>query len=125
MKGENTVDDIAICGYLCVHEETVRALKQAQPSRDAILSLSNFYKAFGDETRMRILCLLLENELCVCDIAALLSMTVSAVSHQLRYLKEVRLVTFRREGKTVFYSLLDAHVKTVVSQGLLHVAEPS
>lgn len=119
------MNDIPVCTFLCVHEETVRELKKTQPSRDAILNLANFYKAFGDETRMRILCLLLDHELCVCDIAALLSMTVSAVSHQLRYLKEARLVTFRREGKAVFYSLLDAHVKTVVSQGLLHVAEPS
>ena len=123
MKGENTVDDIAICGYLCVHEETVRALKQTQPSRDAIRSLSNFYKAFGDETRMRILCLLLENELCVCDIANLLGMTKSAVSHQLGTLRGANFVKFRRDGKTVYYSLADDHIKTMLDSGLEHINE--
>ena len=78
---------------------------------------------FGDTTRIKILYVLLESELCVCDIAKLLQMTQSAVSHQLRILKDAKLVRFRREGKTVFYSLDDEHVRAILSLGMEHISE--
>ena len=82
-----------------------------------------FYKVFGDFTRIRILCILLRGEMCVCDLAQTLDMTQSAISHQLRVLKQVKLVTSRREGKTVFYSLADRHIRTIINQGMEHIQE--
>lgn len=81
------------------------------------------FKVFGDPTRIRILYALSAGELCVCDIASVLNMTQSAISHQLRVLKQIKLVKFRRDGKTVYYSLADTHVETILSQGLEHVQE--
>ena len=78
---------------------------------------------FGDVTRIKILCVLLQSEMCVCDLAQTLNMTQSAISHQLRMLKQMKLVTNRREGKTVFYSLADGHIKTIVNQGMEHIRE--
>ena len=100
--------------------ETVRA---SMPDEDTLYDLSELFRIFGDSTRIRILYTLFEAELCVCDIAEVLGMTQSAISHQLRALKNARLVKGRREGKTVFYALADDHVKTIIGQGLDHVAE--
>ena len=100
--------------------ETVRA---SMPDEDTLYYLSELFRIFGDSTRIRILYALFEAELCVCDIAEVLGMTQSAISHQLRALKNARLVKGRREGKTVFYALADDHVKTIIGQGLDHVAE--
>lgn len=88
-----------------------------------VYDLADLFKVFGDSTRLRILCVLMEQEICVADLADTLEMTQSAISHQLRALKNARLVKGRREGKTVFYSLADDHVKTIIDQGLDHVAE--
>ena len=85
--------------------------------------LTELFRIFGDSTRIRILYVLFEAEMCVCDIAALLGMTQSAISHQLKALKNARLVKSRRDGKTVFYSLADDHVKTIIDQGLEHILE--
>ena len=93
------------------------------PDDEVLYELADLFRVFGDSTRIRILYVLFEAEMCVCDIAALLGMTQSAISHQLRALKNARLVKARREGKTVFYSLADDHVKTIIDQGLEHVAE--
>ena len=93
------------------------------PGEDTLYDLSELFRIFGDSTRIRILYVLFESEMCVCDIAALLGMTQSAISHQLRALKNARLVKARREGKTVFYALADDHVKTIINQGLEHVSE--
>ena len=91
---------------------------------DGLLSdLADFYKVFGDATRVKILCVLLESEMCVCDLAELLGMTQSAISHQLRILKQMKLVKNRREGKTVYYSLADGHIQTIISQGMEHIQE--
>ena len=86
-------------------------------------SLANLFKIFGDKTRIKILCFLLETELCVCDIAALVNMSVSAVSHQLKTLKQAELIKYRRSGKTVFYSLADDHVRIMLHNGIDHVNE--
>lgn len=93
------------------------------PSDETLYRLADLFKIFGDPTRIRILSALGRHELCVCDIAELLGMTQSAISHQLRVLKQMELVKFRKEGKTVFYSLADSHVSTILEQGLDHVNE--
>ena len=93
------------------------------PADETLYRLADLYKVFGDPTRIRILYALSGGELCVCDIAELLGMTQSAISHQLRVLKQSALVKFRRDGKTVYYSLADTHVATILAQGLDHVQE--
>ena len=85
--------------------------------------MADFYKVFGDSTRIKFLCVLLKAEVCVCDLAEILSMTQSAISHQLRVLKQMKLVKNRREGKTVYYSLADDHIQTIISQGMEHITE--
>ena len=98
-------------------------LNTGMPEETELYDLAELFKVFGDSTRIKILYVLFESEMCVCDIAALLGMTQSAISHQLRALKNARLVKSRREGKTVFYALADDHVKTIINQGLEHVQE--
>ena len=111
------------CDYMHVHEDGVSAVNKAMPEDEVLYDLAELYKVFGDSTRIKILYVLLESEMCVCDIATLLRMSQSAISHQLRVLKQSQLVKYRREGKTVFYSLADDHVRTIISQGMEHVAE--
>ena len=115
--------DIERCGFLCVHEDTVRLVMEQMPDDEKLYDLAELFKVFGDSTRIKILYALFEAELCVCDIAQLLGLTQSAVSHQLRVLKAGRLVKPRKEGKTVFYSLADDHVRTLIAQGMEHVEE--
>lgn len=110
------------CEYMHVHEEIVQSVRTSIPHEEKLFDLSEFYKVFGDSTRIKILYVLFEAEMCVCDIAQILSMTVSAISHQLRVLKNARLVNQRREGKTVFYSLADDHVRTIIGMGMEHLA---
>lgn len=111
------------CGYLCVHEHTVNEVLEKMPPEETLYDLAELFKVFGDTTRIRILYALFEAELCVCDLAKLLGMTQSAISHQLRVLKGAHLVKPRREGKTVFYSLADDHVRSIIAQGLEHAEE--
>lgn len=115
--------DDDICGFLCVHEEQVRRVQEALPDDDTLLRAADLFKMFGDGTRLRILFALLEGECCVCDLARLLGMTISAVSHQLRLLRQARLIKSRRDGRTIFYSLDDDHVATLLRQGMEHVDE--
>ena len=115
--------EIERCGYLCIHEHTVKEVLSHMPPEETLYDLAELFKVFGDSTRIRILYALFEAELCVCDIAQLLGLTQSAVSHQLRVLKGAKLVKPRKEGKTVFYSLADDHVRKIVAQGLEHVEE--
>lgn len=115
--------EIECCDYLIIHEDAVQEVQKNLPDEDTIFELAELYKIFGDHTRIRILCVLWEHELCVCDIAKLLSMTQSAISHQLRVLKSARLIKFRRDGKTVFYSLADDHVRTLINCAIEHVRE--
>ena len=111
------------CETTATHGSTIQEVKKHLPEEEVIRDLADFYKVFGDATRIRILCVLLEAEVCVCDLAELLNMTQSAISHQLRVLKQMKLVKNRREGKTVFYSLADGHIQTIINQGLEHIAE--
>lgn len=115
--------DVECCEEACVHQEILNRVQEALPDEDTLYDLTELFRIFGDSTRVRILYVLFESEMCVCDIAALLGMTQSAISHQLRALKTARLVKARREGKTVFYALADDHVKTIIDQGLEHILE--
>ena len=111
------------CEYMHIHSDLVDKVNENMPDDDILCDLAELYRVFGDSTRIRILYALFESEMCVCDIAALLGMTQSAISHQLKALKNARLVKSRRDGKTVFYSLADDHVKTIIDQGLEHILE--
>jgi DNA-binding transcriptional ArsR family regulator len=116
-------EEIERCDYMHAHEEVITKVNQNMPDEEILYDLAELFKIFGDSTRIRILYVLFESEMCVCDIAQLLNMTQSAISHQLRALKQSKLVKYRREGKTVFYSLADGHVRTIIGQGMEHVAE--
>lgn len=109
--------------YLCVHEDVVNKVTAQMPPDEMLYDLAELYKVFGDTTRIRILYALLEAELCVNDMAQLLGLSQTAVSHQLRVLKNNKLVKFRKEGKIVFYSLSDDHVKSIIETGMEHVEE--
>ncbi|PWM37529.1 MAG: transcriptional regulator [Clostridiales bacterium] len=111
------------CEFIHAHEEIVKKVNEQMPDDEILYDLAELFKIFGDSTRIKILYVLFESEMCVCDIAQLLNMTQSAISHQLRALKQSKLVKYRREGKTVFYSLADSHVRTILGQGMEHVAE--
>ena len=120
---QKEIFEMPVCECSHVHEELVDALKQQTPDDETLIRLSELFKIFGDPTRIKILYVLLEHEMCVCDIAQLLGMSQSSISHQLRILKQASLVKFRRDGKQVFYSLADEHVMTILSQGFDHVTE--
>ena len=113
----------ASCDCDCVHSEIVEKTRKNFPKDELLGDLSDFFKVIGDGTRIKILWALDSNEMCVCDIANLLNMTKSAVSHKLRGLREANLVKFRKSGKEVFYSLSDNHVKEIFEQGLIHIQE--
>ena len=116
-------ETVATCEVTHDHKDAVEKLENDMPDEELLYDLAELFKIFGDSTRIKILYVLLEAEMCVCDIAQLLNMNQSAISHQLRVLKQSQLVKFRREGKTVFYSLADGHVRTILSQGMEHLAE--
>ena len=115
--------EITVCDELFVHKDAAARALQKLPEDDILIDLAELYKIFGDSTRIKILYLLYAEEMCVCDIAASLSMTVSAISHQLRILKGAKLIKFRKDGKSVFYSLADEHVTSILAQGMEHITE--
>ncbi|MGN1004386.1 MAG: ArsR/SmtB family transcription factor [Oscillospiraceae bacterium] len=116
-------EELACCEFMHVHEDIVEKVNAQMPDEEVLYDLAELFKVFGDSTRIRILYVLFESEMCVCDIAQLLGMSQSAISHQLRCLKQSKLVKYRREGKTVFYSLADGHVRTILGQGMEHIKE--
>ncbi|MDR1373542.1 MAG: metalloregulator ArsR/SmtB family transcription factor [Treponema sp.] len=120
--GEYT-PDFDRCDCSIIHEEVVAEVRKQMPDEEQLMVLADLFKMFGDSTRVKILSALLNSEMCVCDIAVLLGMTKSAISHQLRALRQTKLVKYRRDGKVVYYSLDDEHVKTIFAQGLLHAGE--
>ena len=115
--------EIKCCDMEDVHNEIIDDIQHHMPEENALRDLADFYKVFGDVTRIRILCVLLQHEVCVCHLAEILGMTQSAISHQLRVLKQMKLVKNRREGKTIYYSLADDHIQAIISQGMEHIAE--
>ena len=112
-----------VCQQEHRHPEHIEAVRRLMPDDDSLYDLSEVFRVFGDSTRIRILYALFESELCVCDLATLLGLTKSAVSHQLRILKDAKLVKFRREGKSIFYTLDDDHVRAILSLGMEHLSE--
>lgn len=111
------------CDSIEVHEDLLKIVNETMPEETELYDLAELFKVFGDSTRIRILFVLLEAEVCVCDLAAILNMTQSAISHQLRILKQNKLVKCRRDGKSMFYSLADNHVRTIIDQGREHIEE--
>ena len=109
--------------YMIIDAATAEEIEEKMPMESELYELADLFKVFGDSTRIKVLYLLFENEMCVHDIAQILNMTQSAISHQLRILKQNRLVKFRKEGKNVLYSLADEHVFTILRQGMEHVEE--
>ena len=120
---ENNERKIENCNVNIIHEDIVVRVKDKLPAEETLYDLAELFKVFGDTTRIKIICALFESEMCVCDLSCLLNMTQSAISHQLRVLKSARLVKFRREGKVVYYSLDDEHIKHIYDAGLNHVSE--
>jgi len=111
------------CDCNSINSEVVKRVQAEMPPFEHLSDLANLFKVLGDPTRVRILSALFHSEMCVCDIAVLLNMTKSSISHQLRTLKQTKLVKNRKEGKVVYYSLDDDHIETLFKQGLLHVTE--
>ena len=115
--------EVECCGSTHIHTKAINQVEEHMPKEETLTDLADFFKVFGDATRVKILYVLLQSEMCVCDLAEVLQMTQSAISHQLRVLKQVKLVKNRREGKTVFYSLADGHIQTILNQGMEHISE--
>lgn len=123
-KGRIILDNkIESCSCNAIHSDVVERVKKTLPKEETLYELAEFFKVFGDSTRIRIICALFESEMCVCDLAVLLKLSQSAISHQLRTLKGARLVRYRREGKVVYYSLDDDHIKHIFDEGLRHINE--
>ena len=120
---DKTMAIIESCDSNIIHEEIVSKVRKKLKKKKNLYSLSELFKVFGDFTRVKVLWALKEEEMCVCDIAALLSMTQSAISHQLRVLRNSNLVKSRKDGKVVYYSLDDGHVEQIFNQALIHVDE--
>ena len=116
-------NEIECCETKELHEDLLHIVNEKLPREEELYDLAELFKVFGDSTRIRILYVLFEAEVCVCDLAEALDMTQSAISHQLRILKQNKLVKSRREGKSVFYSLADGHVRTIIDQGREHIEE--
>lgn len=115
--------EVPACSCTHVHNDLIAQVAQALPQENDLYDLAELFKIFGDSTRIKILYALLESELCVCDIASTLSMNQSAISHQLRILKQSKLIKSRRSGKSMFYSLADEHVYAILSYGMEHIME--
>ena len=115
--------EVECCESFELRENLLKIVRETMPEETELYDLAELFKVFGDSTRIRILFVLFEAEVCVCDLASALNMTQSAISHQLRILKQNKLVKSRREGKSVFYSLADDHVRTIINQGREHIEE--
>lgn len=116
-------NNIEQCKITLIHKDIVKVVKDEMPNESILYNLAEIFKVFGDTTRIKIIYSLFRNEMCVCDMAALIGTTQSAISHQLRVLKESKLVKYRKEGKIVYYSLDDEHVESILNEGLKHVLE--
>ena len=117
------MEPVETCEEKSIHPEQIDTVVKDLSPEETLFDLAELFKIFGDSTRIKILYVLFEAELCVCDIAAVLNMSQSAISHQLRTIKQARLVKNRREGKTVYYSLADDHVKTIIGMAIEHLEE--
>ena len=123
MKRNIAEEHAESCEMCHHHDDVVKMVIGEMPQEEDLYDLADFFKVFADTTRIKILYVLLCSEMCVCDLAQILNMTQSAISHQLRTLKQMDLVKNRRDGKTIFYSLADEHIKSILSQGMEHINE--
>lgn len=123
LQMRDRIDDLDLCDETCVHEDKLKIAREHMPEDEELYDLAEFFKIFADSTRVRMLFVLLETPLCVCDLAEVLNMKQPAVSYQLRILKQARLVKSRREGRTVYYSLSDDHVRGIIEMGRDHLIE--
>lgn len=112
-----------VCENTVIHREVVDKVRKEMLEDSKVFDMAELFKVFGDSTRMKIICALLQSELCVCDIATITNTTVSAISHQLRILKNAKLVKFRKNGKVVYYAIADSHVSEIFKKGLEHIEE--
>ena len=115
--------DVYRCDCNIIHEEVVDAVKHKMPEEEKFMDLADTFKIFSDSTRVKILYALMQAEMCVCDISALIGMTKSSVSHQLRILKQSNLVKYRKDGRIVYYSIADEHVRSIFNEGMMHILE--
>lgn len=118
-----TDNEILRCDCNIIHEDVVASVRTQMPPDENLYDLAELFKVFGDTTRVKIMWALDKSEMCVCDISVLLNMTKSAVSHQLRVLKQARLIKYRKEGKNVYYSLDDEHIRGIFEMGMSHIGE--
>lgn len=116
-------DSEYFCKCQVIHEDAVRLAKKEMTDEETLYFMSEFFRMFGDTTRLKIINALMISELCVCDLAALVGMSQSVISHHLKILRAARVITFRREGKVVYYSLCDEHIRLIFGQGLMHMQE--
>ena len=121
---QNTNNAVETCITKGIHRDTIRTVNKNMPDPVALYELADLFKLFGDSTRIGILWALSESEMCVCDLCALLKMKQPAVSHQLKNLKQSRVVKARRDGKIVYYSLDDEHIRRLLNMGMEHIQEP-
>lgn len=120
---EKDYNEIDRCDCNVIHENVVAQVRSNMPDDDTLLDIADTFKVFSDSTRVKILCALMQSEMCVCDISALLGMTKSSVSHQLRILRQSNLVKYRKDGRVIYYSLADEHVELIFNNGFAHVTE--
>ena len=123
MEKDKLKNKFDICEDTHIHNEVIDRVNENMPEEEVLFDLAEFFKVFADSTRIKILYALLQSEACVCAIAEAVGMTQSAVSHQLRTLKQMKLVKNRREGKTIYYSLADSHIQMILNQGMEHIRE--
>lgn len=123
VKSRRAGESIETCATKGIHSDVIRSVRRNMPDPDPLYELSDFFKLFGDSTRLSILWALSESEMCVCDLCALLKMKQPAVSHQLRNLKQSRVVKARRDGKVIYYSLDDEHIRRLLNLGMEHILE--
>lgn len=117
------MDNELVCNERCPHYQKIKEVENTSPNDDCIIEVADMFKIFADSTRLKIICAIINEELCVCDLCELLSLNQTTVSHQLKILRDAKLVKFRRDGKQIFYSLKDYHVKQIISAGLDHIKE--
>ena len=120
---EKEYNEIDRCDCTVIHENIVNDVRSHMPDDDTLLDIADTFKVFSDSTRIKILCALMKSEMCVCDISALLGMTKSSVSHQLRILRQANLVKYRKDGRVIYYSIADEHVELIFNNGFAHVTE--
>ena len=122
MKKKQENNDVA-CGVIAINEKIVKAVSKLMPKETEVDKTAETFKILGDPTRLKLVLALAKEELCVCDLSALIGVSISAISHQLRLLRGMRIVKNRKDGKMVYYSIEDSHIENIISETLVHINE--